>query len=192
MIYFGNKEGSTNLTESELDGLKIKGVTRIHELDILEQQNITKALQWIKEQKNFYPLSIDFFHKLHRKMYEDVWKWAGKLRHTDKNIGVPIGMVMNELIDLIEDTKYWIEHKSYDPVELISRFHHHLVFVHPYANGNGRWARLLTNILCDHCDFNRPSWGFKLPKDKRREVYINALREADERDFKSLINFLLI
>lgn len=190
MIFFQNKQGSTNLTENELDGIKIKGVTTIHELDILEQENITKALHWLATTNIKNPLSIDFFHRLHFKMYGDVWRWAGKIRHTVKNIGVPINMIMIELIDLIDDTKYWIEHKTYPPIELTARFHHHLVFVHPYANGNGRWARLLTNILCEQNNFPKPTWGANIEKDKRRKIYIDALRAADKRNFKPLTDFL--
>ena len=60
---------------------------------------------------------------------------------------------------LLDDTKAWIEHKSYARDEIAVRFHHRLVQIHPFANGNGRHARLMADLLVIELGAERFSWG---------------------------------
>ncbi len=88
-------------------------------------------------------LDESFQKGLHKRMFGDVWKWAGEYRKTEKNIGTNLPFrVQPEVRQIIEDVKYWIANTSYPPDEIAVRFHHRLVAVHPFPNGNGRWSRL--------------------------------------------------
>ncbi|HET6839412.1 MAG TPA: mobile mystery protein B [Bradyrhizobium sp.] len=130
---------ATPLTKEERDGLIPTHITLRGELNELEQKNIAKADQWAFERKRKI-LDEGFLRGLHRRMFNDVWKWAGEYRKSQKNIGIESFRVQPELRLIIGDASYWIEHQSYGADELAARFHHRLVFIHPFANGNGRWS----------------------------------------------------
>ena len=107
-------EGQTPLDEDEKEGLKIKSITTQKELDEFEQLNIEKAVEWTIH-ANLKPEKIlieKFIKDLHKKMYGDVWKWAGEFRKSDKNIGIKWTQIGIELKNLLDDSKYWIENKT--------------------------------------------------------------------------------
>ena len=83
-------DGQTPLSEEEKDGLKIPSITTREELNEFEQLNIEKAIQWTfgKKLKAEQLLSEKFIKDLHKKMYGDVWKWAGAFRNSEKNLGI--------------------------------------------------------------------------------------------------------
>jgi fido (protein-threonine AMPylation protein) len=83
-------DGQTPLSEEEKDGLKIPSITTREELDEFEQLNIEKAIQWTcgKKIKAEELLSEKFVKDLHKRMYGDVWKWAGSFRNSEKNLGI--------------------------------------------------------------------------------------------------------
>ena len=98
--------------------------------------------------------------------------------------------VHTEMHKLFADTQYWIKNQSYKNwSELLTHFHHRLVSIHPFPNGNGRFSRIYTNHLCFKNQKPPPTWLYWLPPEKRRSLYINALRQADEKKFDSLIEF---
>ncbi|MEJ0067397.1 MAG: Fic family protein [Caulobacteraceae bacterium] len=76
-----------------------------------------------------------------------MWRWAGAYRTTDKNIGVAHHAIHQRLYATYDDFAFWIENNTFPPDELAARFHHALVFVHPFANGNGRWSRMMADAL---------------------------------------------
>jgi Fic-DOC domain mobile mystery protein B len=124
-------------------------------------------------------------------MFNDIWRWAGQYRTSQKNIGIEPYRIQPELRLIIDDARYWVEHRSYAPDELAARFHHRLVFVHPFANGNGRWSRLAADLLIVRQGGDRFSWGranLRTDGDVRR-AYIDALRAADKHDLEPLIEF---
>lgn len=51
------------------------------------------------------------------------------------------------LRDLLNDARYQVENDSYHPGELAARFHHRLVKIHPFPNGNGRHSRIMADAL---------------------------------------------
>jgi len=187
-IYFNNREGETVLSPNEKNGLLLKHVSQISELNELEQMNINKGLMWLESYKGEI-LNERFLRKLHKKLFGEVWKWAGKYRHSEKNIGIEAWRVPSETKKLCDDCQYWVDHGSYPWPELIARFHHRLVYIHPFPNGNGRFARLLTNFLCFRHNKKAPSWKSHLKAELRRDVYIEALREADLKKFDKLIAY---
>jgi Fic-DOC domain mobile mystery protein B len=187
---FEADDAATPLTPAERDGLIPTHVTLRGELNELEQQNIADANAWAFERKRNV-LDEAVLRGLHRRMFNKVWRWAGDYRKTERNLGVKPHLIQPELVQAINDTRFWVEHKSYEPDELAVRFHHKAVLVHPFANGNGRWARLAADLLVVGQDGARFSWGgADLQKaGEARKAYIDALHAADNQDFAPLIAF---
>jgi Fic-DOC domain mobile mystery protein B len=193
-LEFDYKDGQTPLDEEEKEGLKIKSITLKGELDEFEQLNIEKAVEWTihSKLKSDNILTEKFIKNLHKKMYNDVWKWAGEFRKTEKNIGIPWIQIPIELKNLLNDTKYWIENKTYSPEEIAIRFKHRIVSVHCFPNGNGRHSRMMADIIIESI-FGKEifSWhqsNMVKPNEVRKE-YITALKKADNGDITALIKF---
>ncbi|WP_047534297.1 mobile mystery protein B [Methylotenera sp. N17] len=189
-----NPEGATPLDRDELAGLKFAHVTTRGELDHLEQANIQSGMQWLNRTRQTEILSEVFIRTLHKRLFGEVWRWAGTFRTTEKNIGVDPITIAIELRHLIDDTRYWIDHQTYPPLEIAARFHHRLVYIHPFPNGNGRHARIMADAILTKI-YGNPSidWagGYDLQSmNERRQVYISALRAADQRDYMPLFSFI--
>ena len=185
-------DGATPLDYDEITGLIPTHITTKGELDALEFENIARALPWMKTIKAEKVLTADFICRLHKKMFCDVWKWAGKFRRTNKNIGIHHKDVPVEVHKLCLEAEDWLEFQSYIPEEFAVRFHHRLVFIHPFSNGNGRHARVMADLIMEKL-FNREpfSWGrHDLAKQGDvRTRYISALKKADDCDYSALIKF---
>jgi Fic-DOC domain mobile mystery protein B len=175
--------GVTPLDADEADGLKLAHITTRGELDYFEAANMRKAEQWAFGRNHKDLLTPDFIRRLHKQMFGDVWKWAGNYRATEKNIGVITWDIGPELRQLCDNVRYQIEHSSYEPDELAARFHHQLVKIHPFPNGNGRISRIMADLVLVSLGQPRFSWGQE-NLDKESEVrinYLDALRAADKR-----------
>jgi len=186
-------EGATPLDPNELDGLKFKHITTRSELDQLEQTNIESGLRWLARQRADV-LTDDFVVTLHKRLFSDVWDWAGSFRRTGKNIGVDPIHISVELRKLMDDAQYWAKQKTYPPSEAAARLHHRLVYVHPFPNGNGRHARIMADTVLDRI-YNAKAidWagGHDLQKmNNRRTTYIAALKAADRGDMAPLMAFI--
>ena len=127
-------------------------------------------------------------------LFGSVWKWAGTFRRTEMNIGVDPIQVAIQLRQLLDDAKYWVEHDTYSPKELAARFHHKLVFIHPFPNGNGRHARIMADaVLTKLLNERAIDWagGYRLEAmNERRNQYVEALRAADRHDISALLEFV--
>jgi Fic-DOC domain mobile mystery protein B len=187
--------GATPLTADQLKGLRNPFITAHAELNRAEQANIVRARLWARTARSIvmpYILSREFLEELHRRMYGDVWRWAGKQRTIHTNIGVDFPMIGVELRVLFDDARYWFNHGTYPPVEYAVRMHHRVTFIHPFPNGNGRLSRFYADlILTRHFKQDRLTWGGGAlgNEDPRRAQYIEALRAADRHDFGGLIEF---
>ena len=187
-------DGQTPLDEDEKEGLRIPTIATRGELDEFEQQNIEQAVQWSLSRsfKADAVFTDDFIRALHKRMYGNVWAWAGEFRKTNKNIGVDKWQIPTELRTLLKDVKYWYENKTYNPDELTIRFKHRLVSIHCFANGNGRHSRLMADIVIEKI-FKEPvySWGAGnlVKKGDPRTAYLSAIKAADNGDIKPLIDF---
>ena len=194
MSALDNSDGTTPLDADEMEGLRFKHVSTRGELNQLEQANILEGMDWLKKQKSPAVLTEDFVRNLHQKLFGKVWKWAGSFRETEKNIGVDPTQVAMQLRQLLDDTRYWIEHETYPPKELAARFHHKLVYIHLFPNGNGRHARLMADtLLTKLMAASSIDWagGYSLENmNERRAQYIAALRAADKHDFSELLAFV--
>ena len=188
--------GATPLEAEELEGLIPTYITTRNELNELEHKNIQEAIRWIRGINSLNVIDSGFVHKLHQQMFNQVWKWAGKIRTSGKNIGVDWSQIVTQTGQLLRDTQYWIDHKTYSVDEIGARFHHRLVQIHIFPNGNGRHARLMTDLLLESLGHQSFSWGATTCNDpletesKRREEYIQALRAADKNDYASLNAFV--
>jgi Fic-DOC domain mobile mystery protein B len=184
-------DAATPLTDEEKDGLIPSWVTFRHELNEVEQANIAKGALWASRQRRRDLLDESFLRDLHKRMLGDVWTWAGVYRLTERNIGVPAWKIRVELKILLDDTRLWVERTVFDPDELAVRFHHRLVAIHPFPNGNGRHARLMADLLVMRLGGERFSWGRESLRDAgaMRQRYIAALQAADNHDTGPLLAF---
>ena len=141
--------GQTPLNEIEISGLKIKTITTVGELNEHEQNNIEEAFHWALNRKIPIKtlLTREWIFNVHFRMFNKVWDWAGEKRTSNKNIGVGKYSIDPALIHMLDDIKYWIINRTFDPVEIAVRFKHRLVSIHCFPNGNGRHARLCADIL---------------------------------------------
>jgi Fic-DOC domain mobile mystery protein B len=187
---FEADDAATPLTPADRNGLIPTHVTTKGELNELEQKNIVEANGWVFERKRNV-LDEAFLRGLHRRMFNQVWRWAGDYRTTEVDLGVAPHLIQPQLIQSIDDARYWIKLKSYEPDELAVRFHHKAVLVHPFPNGNGRWSRLAADLLITEQGGRRFSWGGgNLQRaGGARDTYIAALKAADNHDLAPLIAF---
>lgn len=134
-----------------------------------------------------------FIRDLHRQMFDKTWQWAGTFRKTNKNIGVDSTQVAVKLRNLLDNTKYQIENHVFDTDELAVRFHHQLVWIHAFPNGNGRHSRLMGDLLAMRLGRPRLTWGGGETSittvGELRDQYLAALRAADRGQFNDLIAF---
>lgn len=193
MPEFEYPPGATPIDPDEADWLLLSHITNRAELNRWEQGNILEAEQWAFRWKPDNLLSVGFILKLHRKMFGTVWRWAGSFRRSGKNIGVDVMVIRPSLVELLKDVKTWIKFITYPADEIAVRFHHRLVLIHPFPNGNGRHARLMADLLLVHV-LARPhfSWGSSniTNAEECRTAYINALRLADRHDYNELLAFV--
>lgn len=188
------KDGQTPLDEDEKEGLKIRTITNRSELDEFEQLNIEKGIEWTltKKFKQEEIFTEVFVRTLHRKMYGQVWKWAGEFRKTEKNIGIEPTQISVALKQLNDNCLYWIKSKVYPEGEIAIRYKHELVKLHCFANGNGRHSRLMADLIVSHI-FGLPvfSWSSTslTKKGEARRYYLAALREADKNNILPLLQF---
>jgi len=179
------------LSPEEREGLIPAYITLRGELNEAEQANILEAEEWAFARKRDV-LSEKFLNDLHKRMFGRVWRWARSYRQSNKNIGVDAYRVPTELRQLIDDCRHWIDLETYPPDEIAARFHHRLVWIHPYPNGNGRHARLATDLLLTGLGHPRFTWGSTNLVDpgETRRCYVQALRAADNHDIGPLLDFV--
>jgi len=161
------------------------------ELNAFEHANIVQAETWAVRSR--FLLSAPYVKNLHTKMFDKTWKWAGKFRQSEKNIGVDSYRIPYELEYLLQDLKYQLENNVYELDEMAARFHHRLVSIHCFPNGNGRHARLMTDLFLIKNHERRFSWGggtFQRENNEVRKLYINALRQADVNNIQPLLDFV--
>ncbi|MDP2241504.1 MAG: mobile mystery protein B [Burkholderiales bacterium] len=185
-------DGATPLTAEELEGLIPAHITTRGELNAWEARNVLKAEQWLLARRRGDILTPAFVRRLHQRMFDETWRWAGIFRNTEKNIGADPAHIAPRLSDLCEDVKAQLVHKSQPLDEIAARFHHRLVSIHPFANGNGRHTRLMTDLLLISNGAARFTWGEDalIDEGEVRARYIAALRAADARDYAPLFEFV--
>jgi Fic-DOC domain mobile mystery protein B len=189
-LFDAEDDAATPITPDERAQLIPTYITTRDELNEAEQQNIADADRWAFARRRLV-LDADFLKRLHKRMLGDVWRWAGQFRTTERNIGIEAYRIETELHALLDDVRFWIEHATFPADEIAVRFHHRLVAIHPFPNGNGRHARLSADLLVVQLGGERFRWGRGnlVAIDQLRSSYITALKAADAHDIGPLLAF---
>ncbi|MGH9890464.1 MAG: mobile mystery protein B [bacterium] len=187
----GQPQGTSPLDEDEAEGLIPDLHTRA-DLNAWELGNILKAEEWAFGGRRGDILTIDFAKELHRRMLDETWTWAGEFRRSDKSIGVYWATITDALGYLLDDTRYWISNGTYPADEVLARFHHRLVSIHPFPNGNGRHARLMADVLASAMGWEPLTWGRGNLgiSGQARTRYLAALKQADNGHIVPLVDFI--
>lgn len=178
------QEGQTPL--DDISGLLVDVKNR-QELNDLEFKNISAAARkyLLKNlTSKSAPFTYKWLQKIHKDMFGKVWRWAGIPRDSDMNIGVPKAKIGAEIHKLFYDLGQWEERKE-RPLEIAAKIHHRLAFIHPFLNGNGRWARMVANLYLHREKLPIVQW----PLDQKifRPQYLKALKAADNGDNSLLL-----
>ena len=183
-----------SLTPNDRKGLKSKAVQTHGELNQLEYLNIGQCILWLKSQKIDDVLNISFIKLLHKKMFGDVWNWAGKFRLHETNIGIHPSKIQEQALTLLNDAEYWNRFNTYSPLESAARFHFRIEQIHLFPNGNGRHGRLMTDLYLQKVFGCPPIKWLDLDRFGSEEIvrqhYFSALRAADAHDFEPLLKFV--
>lgn len=187
------QDANTPLSPDEQADIIPNLATR-EELNEWERDNILRARQWALADRQLArsnPVSEEYVRELHRRMFDQTWKWAGNYRKTEKNLGVPVHQILEKLSQLLGNAAYWLGNKTYTVDEGAVRFHYELVVIHAFPNGNGRHARLIADVVA--VKNARPvfSWGSKdlIAPGEARDAYLRALHAADHGDLQPLLRF---
>lgn len=193
-FYFKDREGQTPLTEDQYRGLIPSHIQTMADLDEYEEANITKGLVWLDKQKDKNYLKYEFWLKLHKELFSEVWKWAGKIRENELSNPYFIHptRIWTEIGNLETSILSWLEHESYSNKETAARIHERLLTIHPFPNGNGRFSRILTEHICTHLKWPKPTWSKNIPDPKeRRSEYIASIDEVRQtRNYSRLEKFI--
>lgn len=178
--FFHNREGQTPLEEEMRFDLKLKHIQDMTELYEHEIENIAEGISWCSSTTKNH-LEYPTWLELHKKMLGKIWKFAGNVRQSElaNNEFLKPYDVRPALLQLEKDLKYWIEHKTYEPQEMMAIFHERLLTIHPFKDGNGRWSRVLVEFICAKETINIPDWGRSYSDDElRRKSYVAAIQDA--------------
>lgn len=198
---FDIPSGATPLIDEDFAGLIPGYILTQSDLNLAEAENISAAkMSFLTSPTKYgnpeYLLHESTVRAIHRAMFGDVWRWAGKYRVRQTNIGVPPTQILERLIGLLGNTTEQIRNcqNTEDAwSELAVRFHWELVRIHPFTNGNGRHARQMADLLIASFGGRPFTWGAKeLHRDgEARRAYIDALEKADETfgDISDLVTF---
>ena len=190
-------DGNTPIRQEDAEQL-IPRISTMAELNEYETLNILEAGAWAFSSRTMTssdPLGEFYVRALHSRMFDKVWKWAGKYRTNEVNIGCDPAEIVQRIPQLLVNTKYCLEHKTFPIDECLIRFHHQLVSkIHPFANGNGRHARMITDVVLVKYGQAEFSWGAGanlVAEGSARAAYLAALRalDADENDVNPLLAF---
>jgi Fic-DOC domain mobile mystery protein B len=190
-------DGNTPIRPEEAEQL-VPRISTMGELNEYETLNILRARQWAfddRTMKSTSPLEEPYVRELHHRMFDNVWKWAGTYRKHERNIGCDARQILQRIPQLLDNTQYWLEHKTFPVDECLVRFHHQLVSkIHPFPNGNGRHARMITDIMAVKLGHPEFTWGAGkdlVAEGDARIRYLAALRafDANENDVKALLGF---
>lgn len=190
-LFDGEDEANTPLEEEEREQLIPTYITTRAELNEAEQVNITQASLWLRRARNVDVLDDAFLRELHKRMFGEVWKWAGQYRLTPRNIGIDAYRIPMEVRALVDDVRFWVENGTFPSDEIAVSFSHRLVSIHPFPNGNGRMSRLVGDLLVMRLGQPRFTWGRTNLVDAgaTRRAYVAALQAADRGDIEPLLAF---
>jgi Fic-DOC domain mobile mystery protein B len=192
---FETAPGATPLQPEDLEGLIPRDLESKQQLDEHEAENILQAEVWSTLQI-WSPeklLSSSMIRRCHKELFGKTWRWAGTYRKRETSIGVAPEQISVLTEQLIGNTLYQINESSEEVKVVLARFHHQLVSIHLFPNGNGRHARFVCNILASALGQELPTWGANtmIVGPSSRQKYLSVLRKADATgDLESLVKFM--
>ncbi|HRE84296.1 MAG TPA: mobile mystery protein B [Opitutaceae bacterium] len=191
---FATDENNTALSpEEQLD--LIPSLSTRAELNEAERANIHAARVWAMRPhtlKRVDLLTDTFARELHKRMFNQTWRWAGRYRKTEKNLGWEVARITEGMRNAFDDAKTWVGFSIYPLYEAAIRLHHRLVVIHPWPNGNGRHARLIADVMIAALQGEELTWGSRenlIAIGDARRRYIEATRQTDVGNFEPLLAF---
>ena len=190
-LFAPSDDSGTPLAPEEKRDLIPAHITYRSELNAAEQDNIARGQDWALRRRRREIVDERFILDLHRRMFGEVWRWAGRYRTSERNLGVASWDIPVEMRKLIDDARTWVAGGAYSSDEIAVRLHRRLVWIHPFANGNGRHARLVADLLVMRLGGERFTWGSGslYSAGELRQRYVAALRAADRHDIAALVAF---
>ena len=188
---FDEPENATPLEPDEREGLLQTWITYRQDLNEAEQTNVVAGTVWAWRARHPDLLTEQFLRQFHKRLFGDVWAWAGEFRGTGRNIGIQPVRIPVDLRMVFDDARYWIEHETFPPDEIAVRLHYRLVAIHPFPNGNGRTTRLIGDLVAARLGREAFTWGRRnlTEVSETRTRYIAALLAADSHDIEPLLLF---
>lgn len=185
--------GATPLDQDARNGL-IPPLTTQQQLNAFEQSNISSAIEWALRSRKLKAtlVTIEGIKLLHKKMFDQTWRWAGTFRKTQLNMGIDWSLIPEQIKVLCDDVTHWDKNTTFNLTEIAVRFHHRLVKIHPFPNGNGRVSRLAADLFLKYRKKEILPWGKSInliDDTPNRREYIAALQEADNGNYGRLIRF---
>jgi len=184
-------EGHTELSPEDHDGLIPSYIATRGDLFDAEQRNIVQAL--LRRPPRAEELLDDrYLRDLHDAMFGQVWSWAGQYRTRETNIGIEPAQIAVAVRSLTDDIAWWVDSETFPIDEIAVRFHHRLVAIHPFRNGNGRHGRVAADYLARALGTEAFSWGrnLELATGDLRRAYLSALQSADLGEIAPLLAFV--
>ena len=173
------------VTRAERNAAEAEVISLAYNTYIFEARRKKWGTQWLTD---------DFICKVHRDMFGSIWEWAGKYRTDMLNIGMDWRLIPEQIRLLCDDFLYWDSPTSTMPVlEVAARLQNRLTKIHPFRNGNGRHARLITDIFLYSRQHPLPEWPqthLMSEGHQIRERYIATMKQADQGNFSNLIQFI--
>jgi Fic-DOC domain mobile mystery protein B len=190
-LFDGDDKANTPLTGEEGEQLLPTYIAVRAELNEAEHINIAQAMRWLARGRGFNVLDDADLRQLHKRMFGQVWKWAGQYCTTPRNIGIEAYRIPTEVRLLVDDARYWLENGTYLPDNLAIRFSPRLVSIHPFPNGNGRHSRIAGDLLAQKLGQKPFTWGRRGLVDAgvTRKAYVAALQAGDGGEIGPLLEF---
>ncbi len=162
----------------ERDGLIPKHVMTCGQLGVAEAEGIHRVtVKYLaaRPTRRQAPFTFAWAVQLHREMFRTVWRCAGEVRVGELNVGA-------SLRGLMDDVVYSRDTPGGDVAEQAVVLHHRAVRISPFQGGNGRWARMMSNIYLRHMGAEITVW----PESVVRDEYAAAMLAADDQDYDLL------
>jgi Fic-DOC domain mobile mystery protein B len=196
MIDPGHTEGATagedesGLLKTHLTGKSLRDAAELESIARAYDKNIFRARR--KKQGSGW-LTEEFVRQTHVDMFGDIWEWAGKYRTSAVNIGIDWHAIPEQIGALCGDFQFWDASEKMAALEIAARLQNRLTRIHPFKNGNGRHARLITDVFFYSRHLPLPRWPQLqlMPQgDNVRRRYISSMKMADSEDFSELMQFM--
>ncbi len=195
MAYNSNAIEGNNLTLKETafvinEGLTIKGKPLKDHLEAINHKEALTYLYDLIEKEKRHTISEVLIRTIHQIVVQETDKeWAGRYRNSNVYIAgathappdaMDVAKEMQALIDWVKGNR-----NKCHIIELATQFHHKLVYIHPFFDGNGRTARLMMNIL-----LMQDGYPLVIILKNDRKKYYRALEAADHGSYKELTRLI--